>query len=195
VSKFPVRWVPAEHRKAVAVLCAAAVLLVVVSVVFRPSAPAAKAASPAAVSIGFSQVNRPAPAFSLPQLDGHGTIGPGQLTGRPLVVNFWSSTCDVCQQESAALATVAHSTGGNVGFLGVDTADLRSSGQAFARHYHLPYQLAFDPNGVAAGRYAVPGLPTTYFLSRTGTRIVGVNVGALTVRTLTRILRSLYGSG
>ena len=176
-----------------AVICAVAVLLVVVSIVFRPSTPAAKTTATGSI-IGFSQVNRPAPAFAQPRLEGQGTIGPGQLTGRPLVINFWSSTCDVCQQESAALATVAPHPAG-VGFLGVDTFALRSAGQAFARRYHLPYQVAFDSKGVAAGRYAVPGLPTTYFLSQAGSRIVGVNIGALTVRSLTRILHSLYGSG
>lgn len=194
MTRNPLRWIPGEHRKAVIVLCAAAVLLVVVSLAFRPSAPAAKTTASTATLIGFSQVNRPAPAFSLPALDGDGTVGPGKLTGRPLVVNFWSSSCNVCQQETPALAAVARTTG-NIGFLGVDTFDLRSSGQAFAHRYRVPYQVAFDPNGVAANRYRVPGLPTTYFLSKTGTRIVGVNVGALTVRSLTRILHSLYGSG
>jgi hypothetical protein len=47
--------------------------------------------------------------------------------------------------------------------------------------------------GVVVARYRLPGLPVTFFLSRSGGRILGVNTGALTVRTLTAILRELYG--
>ena len=134
------------------------------------------------------------PSSTLSPIVSSSSTSLSKLEGKPLVVNFWSSSCDVCQQETPALAAVARTTG-DIGFLGVDTFDLRSSGQAFAHRYRVPYQVAFDPNGVAANRYRVPGLPTTYFLSKTGTRIVGVNIGALTVRSLTRILHSLYGSG
>ena len=88
---------------------------------------------------------------------------------------------------------VAVATRGRVRFLGIDTDDLRGPAEAFATRYHIPHPLSFDPQGVVAARYRVPGLPVTFFLSRSGGQIVGVNTGALTVRSLTAILRELYG--
>jgi hypothetical protein len=46
---------------------------------------------------------------------------------------------------------------------------------------------------VVAARYRLPGLPVTFFLAPSGRRILGVNVGALSVKSLTGILRELYG--
>jgi hypothetical protein len=51
-----------------------------------------------------------------------------------------------------------------------------------------------DVNGVVAGKYGVPGLPVTVFISATGKRILGVNLGALTAASLTSILHKLYGA-
>jgi peroxiredoxin len=144
--------------------------------------------------IGFSRVTEAAPAFDLPRLQGRGTIGLSQLDGKPTVITFWASDCTVCKQEEPAIAQVARATGGSVHYLGIDTLDVRGAAISFARKYHMTYQLAFDPRGVAANSYRVPGLPETFFLSPTTRRIVGINVGALTAHSLTSILRKLYGS-
>jgi cytochrome c biogenesis protein CcmG/thiol:disulfide interchange protein DsbE len=146
------------------------------------------------VTIGFRALSRPAPAFSLPWLHGGGQVTPKALAGKPIVVNFWASTCTVCKKESPAIAKVAAAARGRVRFLGIDTADSRSAGEAFARRYHMTYPLAFDAPGLTAASYGVPGLPVTFFLSPTGKQIVGVNIGALTGPGLTSILHRLYGA-
>ena len=109
------------------------------------------------------------------------------------MLNFWSSSCAPCQQETPALASVARAMGAKVAFLGIDTADQRAAARAFIARYRVPYPVAFDPDASAAGRYGVPGLPVTIFLSPSGTRILGENVGALTPGKLRTILRQLYG--
>jgi hypothetical protein len=53
--------------------------------------------------------------------------------------------------------------------------------------------MAFDARGVAAGRYGVPGLSETFFVSQGGQRIIAINLGALTGPALTSILRQLNG--
>jgi cytochrome c biogenesis protein CcmG, thiol:disulfide interchange protein DsbE len=146
-----------------------------------------------AITIGFARVSRPAPAFDLPRLDGHGTIQPGQLHGKPIIINFWSSTCTICRQESPAIARVARATRGSAYYLGIDTLDSRSAAMAFVRKYGISYPIAYDAQGVAAARYGVPGLPVTFFLSRTGKKIIGINTGVLTAHGLGSILRELYG--
>jgi len=144
-------------------------------------------------SIGFVRVDRPAPPLTLTSLTGHAQIGIASLAGEPIVVNFWSSTCEICKSETQALVRVADSTKGHVRFLGIDTLDLRTPALAFAARYKIPYALSFDPQGVVEARYRLPGLPMTFFLSPSGKRIIGINTGALTVGSLTAILHQLYG--
>jgi thiol-disulfide isomerase/thioredoxin len=109
------------------------------------------------------------------------------------VLNFWSSTCAPCKTETPALVSVARAVGAKVAFLGIDTADQHGSAMAFIARYRVPYPVAFDPHASAAGRYGVPGLPVTFFLSPSGKTILGENVGRLTASKLRTILRQLYG--
>jgi cytochrome c biogenesis protein CcmG, thiol:disulfide interchange protein DsbE len=150
--------------------------------------------SSAASGIGFVKVSRSAPSATMTSLTGSGTVGIGGLTGKPIVINFWSTWCDNCVAETKALVQVADSTRGRVNFLGVDTLDELGLARSFAAKYRIPYQLSFDPHEIVGTRYGIPGLPTTFFLSPSGTRILGVNTGALTVHSLDTILRELYGS-
>jgi cytochrome c biogenesis protein CcmG, thiol:disulfide interchange protein DsbE len=153
-----------------------------------------RASAPSAVEIGFARLDRPAPAVDLPSLTGRGSISLAALAGTPIVVNFWSSTCDICAAETRALVQVARGTRRRVTFLGIDTLDERGPAIAFVRRYQIPYQVAFDPTEVAGTRYGLQGLPETFFLSPDGHRILGVNIGALTAGSLMGILRRLYGT-
>lgn len=142
--------------------------------------------------LGFVRLHHPAQPVSLQSLRGSGKIDLAGLAGKPIVMNFWSSTCGPCKQETAALAGVARALGSKVSFLGIDTADGRAKAIAFVARYKVSYPIAFDPNATAANQYGVPGLPVTFFLSSSGKTVVGENIGALTAAKLRRILHELY---
>jgi thiol-disulfide isomerase/thioredoxin len=185
------------------VIAAAAVLsaatLLAVRWVAGPHARAAVSNS----GLGFVRLHRPARAVNLPSLRGSGTNGGGasgsgmislaRLAGKPIVMNFWSSTCGPCKQETPALASVARAVGSKVTFVGIDTVDSRRPALAFVTRYKVPYPIAFDPNGTVADRYGLPGLPVTFFLSPSAKTVVGENIGALTSAKLRKILHQLYG--
>ena len=143
--------------------------------------------------LGFVNIDHPARPVSLPELRGRGTFDLSGLAGKPIVLNFWSSTCAPCKQETPAMASVAKSLGGKVTFVGIDTVDARAKAIAFITKYKVPYQIAFDPDGKTADKYGVPGLPVTFFLSPSATTVMGENIGALTAPKLRSILRNLYG--
>lgn len=176
----------------VLVLVAAVVLstgsLLAARWVFGPHARAAGSKS----TLGFVALHHPARPVSLPSLRGSGKIDLARFSGKPIVMNFWSSTCGPCKQETAALAGVARALGSKVSFLGIDTADGRAKAIAFVARYKVSYPIAFDPNATAANQYGVPGLPVTFFLSSSGKTVVGENIGALTAAKLRRILHQLY---
>ena len=144
--------------------------------------------------IGFTAENAPAPQFQLPLLERHGDLQLSSLAGRPIVLNFWASYCDICRQESPAIAKVAAAVGDRVRFLGVDTEDEQAAALKFISKYGITYQVVSDVDGIVATKYGVPGLPVTVFISATGKRILGINLGALTAASLTSILRKLYGA-
>ena len=187
------RAVAAQHWRAMAVATCAAALVIAAALIWsRPATSVSKSAGQ--VSLGYAQVSRPAPAFNLPRLQGGGSVRLSALRGRPVVINFWSSTCAPCKKESPAIAQVARAMGDKVSFVGIDTADLRNAAIAFVRKSHVAYSVAYDPQANTASLYRVLGLPETFFLARSGKQIVGLQVGALTAAHLTAILHRLYGA-
>jgi cytochrome c biogenesis protein CcmG, thiol:disulfide interchange protein DsbE len=186
------RAVAAHHWRAITVAtCVAAAVVAAALIWSRPATPVSKSAGQ--TSLGYAQVSRSAPAFDLPRLQGGGSVRLSAFRGKPVVVNFWSSTCAPCQKESPAIAQVARAVGDKVAFIGIDTADLRNAAIAFVKKKHVGYTVAYDPQGTIATRYGVPGLPETFFLARSGKQIVGLQLGALTAPHLTAILHKLYG--
>jgi thiol-disulfide isomerase/thioredoxin len=142
---------------------------------------------------GFVRLDRPAAPVSLPSLRGGGKIDLAELAGKPIVINFWQPNCPPCKQETPALARAAKSLAGKVSFLGINSAfDSRPRALAFVAQYKVPYPIGFDPDATVADRYGAYWLPVTFFLSPSGKRIVGENVGALTAAKLRRILHQLY---
>ena len=185
-----------RRRRAVAVslvFVAAAMLSAVTILALHLIAAPASGSVASNHQIGFVRLHKPAPHLSLPSLRGGGTIYLEKLGGKPIVMNFWSSSCYPCRKETPALAAEARAVAGKITFLGIDTADRRGAALAFIRRYRVPYLVAYDSNARAAGLYGVPGLPVTFFLSRSAKTIVGENVGALTPGELRAILRELYG--
>lgn len=109
--------------------------------------------------------------------------------GKPVVVNFFSSTCVPCQSEMPALERVHQSLGDQVTFLGMDVQDTVEGGKAFIETVGITWELGRDPNAeVLQGVVRGTGLPTTVVLDPEG-RIVFTHLGALDVDGLTKQLR------
>jgi cytochrome c biogenesis protein CcmG, thiol:disulfide interchange protein DsbE len=186
------RAVAAHHWRAMLVAtCAAAIVIAAALIWSRPATSVSKSAGQS--PLGYASVNRPAPAFDLPRLQGEGSVRLSAFQGKPVVVNFWSSTCAPCQKESPAIEQVARAVGDKVTFIGIDTADLRNAAIAFVKKKHVAYNVAYDPQANIASRYHVIGLPATFFLDSSGKQILGLQLGALTAPHLTAILHKLYG--
>lgn len=114
-----------------------------------------------------------------------------ELLGKPIVLNMWSSTCSVCTSETPAIESVARTLGGEVTFVGVDSADERGAALAFVHKYGVTYPQLFDPTAVVATGYGIPGLPVTVFVTAGGS-VVGENIGALTASSLRHYLSVLF---
>jgi cytochrome c biogenesis protein CcmG, thiol:disulfide interchange protein DsbE len=120
-----------------------------------------------------------APGFTVAALGGPGNVSLTQYRGKPVIVNFWASWCEVCESETPLLASWYKQEHGQIALLGLDENDTTSKALAFAHAKEVSYPLGFDPLMNVAGAYDIDGLPQTYFLNARH-RIVEHVLGAMT---------------
>lgn len=130
-----------------------------------------------------------APAFHLRTMATGRKVSLSSLGGKPLVLNFWSSTCSVCDQEMPGLQAIAGAYKSKLRVVGVDVADPRATAAAFAAKVGAHYRLLSDQTGSTAAAYRVSSLPVTFLVSPKG-KIVARHPGALTATELSYILNS-----
>lgn len=133
----------------------------------------------------------PAPEFTLPLLQGNGSLSLSDLRGHPVLLNFWASWCGPCKEEAPVLAEgwrKWRDTG--IVFLGVNTRDSRSAAIAFDERYGIEYRSVVDENEQVNMRYGVTGFPETFFIDEKGT-IVAKYVGAMDTPTLDAYVSAL----
>ncbi len=111
----------------------------------------------------------PAAGMLLPQLSGTGRASLASYRGRVVVLNFWASWCEPCQQEAPLLERTQRRLlrhGGTV--LGVSFRDASSDSLGFIKHYGLTYPTLDDTTGEFAQAYGTSEIPETFVLDRYG---------------------------
>jgi cytochrome c biogenesis protein CcmG/thiol:disulfide interchange protein DsbE len=150
----------------------------------------------AIIAVSLATSGSPAPpnypaatGFSLPELGQAGQqVSLSQYNGKPVIVNFWASWCEPCQQETPLLASWYKQQHGHVVLLGLDENDTTASALKFAQAKGVTYPIGFDPNVTVALAYNVDGLPQTFFLNAQH-RIVDHVLGAVTTADLAKGLK------
>jgi cytochrome c biogenesis protein CcmG/thiol:disulfide interchange protein DsbE len=155
---------------------------------------AAVAVSLATSGTGGSPPAPVAAGFTLDSLTAPGQhITLSQYQGKPLIVNFWASWCEPCQQETPLLARWYTRQHGHVIIVGLDENDTAASALQFAKAKGVSYPIGVDPQLAAANAYGVTGLPQTFFLNAQH-RIVDHVLGAVTQADLDKGLRLMQAS-
>jgi thiol-disulfide isomerase/thioredoxin len=106
-----------------------------------------------------------APGFTVAALGGPGNVSLTQYRGKPVIVNFWASWCDVCESETPLLASWYKQEHAKIALLGLDENDASAKALAFAHAKGVTYPLGFDPLMNVAGAFDIAALPQTYFLN------------------------------
>jgi thiol-disulfide isomerase/thioredoxin len=149
------------------------------------------------VTIGPSGLNAP-------EVDGQPVTGDTYTTfagdtaaltehrGRPLVVNFWASSCAPCITEMPAFEQVHQAVGDDVSLVGLAVQDQEDAARALAARTGVSYDLGFDPSGGIITDLGGVVLPTTVFVDAGGT-IVESHPGQLDEAGLRSKIRDHFG--
>ena len=124
-------------------------------------------------------IDKPAPAFDLPPLEGLGR--PGLATadlqnGEVALVNFFASWCLPCRAEHPLLMDLAES---GVRVLGIAYRDKPEDARRWLGQYGNPYErVGVDDRGRTSIDFGVSGVPETFVIDREG-RIRYQHIGPL----------------
>lgn len=114
-------------------------------------------------------INKPAPAFRLPQLkDPSKTFSAEEMRGKVWLLNVWASWCIGCREEHEWL--LEYSKSGVVPIYGLNYKDKTDDALAWLSELGDPYVVnAVDADGRVAIDYGVYGAPETYLIDQNGT--------------------------
>ena len=121
------------------------------------------------------------------ELLGGGSSSVSEFLGKPLVINFWASTCAPCLAEMPDFESVNQELGGAVGFLGVDVVDTEEAGLEMVEQTGITYPSARDPRGEIFNSFGGTALPRTVILDAEGTVVEAVT-GEMEAEELTEAL-------
>jgi cytochrome c biogenesis protein CcmG, thiol:disulfide interchange protein DsbE len=139
-----------------------------------------------------ASIGTPAPLFALADLDGN-PLRLADLRGRPVIVNFWASSCAPCVEEFPLLRTaLAAHAGDGLAIVGIVYEDRSEAARAFMARMGATWPAAMDPAGTVAGQFGVFNPPESFFIGRDGV-IAGRQIGQLSAADLDRQLSQILG--
>lgn len=156
-------------------------------------ASSAGAASGGAASDSSGKTD--APDFEMTTPDGN-TVTLSELKGKPIVLNFWASTCGPCKMEMPEFQKAYEQYGEQLQFVMVNVPDF--NGETRERALQLvdqsgyTFPVYFDDTMQGQVQYGITSIPQTYFINADGT-VEAYASGAIDASTIDRGIAMLLG--
>lgn len=119
-------------------------------------------------SVPLLHADETPPDFTLTSIEGTPFHLADVLGQKNIVINFWASWCDSCEEEIPKLTTLRSTAPADTVFLGINAGDSHSAAQKFINHTHYNYQILLDAQKSVAKLYGVLGLPQTLVINKSG---------------------------
>ncbi len=114
-----------------------------------------------------AMIDKPAPVFSLTELNGGAPVSNDTFKGQVAVVNFFASWCVPCRVEHPILMHLAESE--HLPIYGIVYKDKPDAAIALLTQMGNPYTvIGRDDDGRVAIDFGVYGVPETYVIDREG---------------------------
>lgn len=128
----------------------------------------------------------PAPDFTVYDKDGN-AVKFSDLTGKPVVLNFWASWCNPCRMEMPEFQTAFEELGEEITFVMINMTDgaqeTLETAQNFLEETGYSFPVYYDTEMNGAMTYGVTSLPRTFFIDAKG-NLVAHATGAIDAEVL-----------
>ena len=122
----------------------------------------------AGCSPSSAQVGEPAPDFELQNLDGQ-TVSLGNLRGKPVLINFWKTTCPSCVSEMPYIQEIYEEwSDQGLLVLAINIGEGSSKVEEFMQGNNLSFTVLLDTRQDIAYKYNFRYIPTTFFIDKDG---------------------------
>lgn len=137
---------------------------------------------------------RPAPEVAMTNIQGEAR-SIAALSGRPVLVSFWSTTCSPCMAEMPALIAL-HRRFESAGLTTLAVAmpyDHPGMVLDFARSRALPFDVVIDADGSVSRAFKDPQVTPTKFLIDPSGQIVRIYAGSTRFDDLSQRIADMLG--
>ncbi len=113
-------------------------------------------------------INKPAPAFSLPELNqADQVVSPKKMLGKVWLLNVWASWCTGCRAEHHLVVQLANKH--HVDVYGLNYKDNPADARKWLAQFGNPYRAnAMDISGRVGIDWGVYGVPETFVIDKQG---------------------------
>ncbi len=187
-----------EQKKAIILALALVVVLVLAGAGYQFLAPQAGLSGVLGTtqSDSASSSAQLAPDFTVFDTDGAEiTLSSLMDAGKPVVLNFWASTCPPCRNEMPDFEAAFQKYGQDIQFIMVDAVgsmngETRQAGSDYVAEQGFTFPVYFDDEQHAVSSFGIRAFPTTFFLNADGT-IEAYGEGMLDAETLEKGIQML----
>jgi len=115
------------------------------------------------------QMGKPAPGFSLPNLDGT-MVNLADYKGKVVLLNIWATWCPPCVEEMPSMEKLFQSLKGE-GFeilaVSIDASGIKVV-RPFMEKHKLSFPALVDPKGTIQTLYRTTGIPESIIIDKNG---------------------------
>jgi cytochrome c biogenesis protein CcmG/thiol:disulfide interchange protein DsbE len=116
-------------------------------------------------------VGHVAPDFELTNLSSQ-SIRLGDLRGRPVLINFWTTWCSYCLQELPVIEKYYEYYATELIVLAVNVGDSLADVRSLVAKYGFTFPILRDPDSNVFQRYRLDSFPVTFVLDTEGIVLV-----------------------
>ncbi len=145
-------------------------------------------------TVTTAAMDQAAPDFTMEDANGK-TVKLSDFKGKPVVLNFWASSCGYCKAEMPYFESAFQEYGDKVQFVMLNVTGSEQNagdGRTFIQNAPYTFPVYYETANKAMGLYGLRGLPTTVFIDADG-KIVQKTIGAITEAKLENNLKALLG--